>query len=225
MIRSDLRGLRLVDRTDFLRQICGGRRLLHLGATDAPETAAAIREGRFLHEQLRQVASSVVGMDNNEAMIDFLRQHHGIEDIRFGDIEIAEDYPAEAFDLVVAGEILEHLSNPGRALDALRARLGPETLLIVTVPNAYSLKGFLRALAGLEWIHPDHVLHHSLRTLSALLSRHGFAVEQSFGFVNAGAGLAAGLANRLLRLVPQLAEGVGVVCRPSPGWGGSTKPP
>ena len=46
----------------------------------------------------------------------------------------------------MVGEILEHLSNPGLALDALRSITSPGAIVVATVPNAYSLKGFLRAI-------------------------------------------------------------------------------
>jgi len=213
MILVSLRGSQLVDRSAFLLNACLGKRVLHLGATDAPCTLSAIRAGRFLHSALKDVAADLVGMDNNWEMIKVLCNEHGVSDIRYGDIEVVEDYPRAEFDVVVAGEILEHLSNPGRALDALRAHCTAETRLIVTVPNAYSLKGFLRAMVGHELIHPDHILHHSLRTLSELLRRHGFQVERIFAFVNGGSGWRAAFANRLLRVLPQLAEGIGVVCR------------
>jgi len=212
MIRTSLSGLQLVDRVEFLLRACAGQRVLHLGATDAPGTVAALRNGRFLHSRLLEVVASLVGMDNNKAMIDFLRNEFGIDDIRFGEIEEASNYPGDNFDVVVVGEILEHLSNPGQALDALRARVGHGKMLIVTVPNAYSLKAFLRAIAGHELIHPDHVLHHSLHTLCGLLTRHGFNVTQIFSFVAGGSGWAATLTNQVLRVFPQLAEGIGVVC-------------
>ena len=68
----------------------------------------------------------MVGMDNNMRMIEFLRYNYKIEDIHFGDIEIVDDYPDEPFDVIVVGEILEHLSNPGWLLmrcEALRRRV------------------------------------------------------------------------------------------------------
>lgn len=214
MIKSSLRALKLQDRDSFLCELCKGKRVLHLGATDAPETEAAIRQGRMLHFKLRDVASCLVGMDNNQGMIDYLREKHGVSDIRYGDIEVVGDYPRESFDVAVVGEILEHLSNPGRALDALRSNLADGATVVVTVPNAYALKGFLRACAGHEFIHPDHTLHHSLHTLQAMLFRHGFVVERAFSFYNGGWGVAALLANWVLCFFPQLAEGIGVVCRP-----------
>ncbi len=215
MIRSGLGSLRFADRLGFLLESCRGKRVLHLGATDAPETRAAIRDGRFLHGQLKGVAAELVGIDNNRAMIEVLSEQYGVNDILLGDIEVAEDYPDDSFDVVIAGEILEHLNNPGRALNAVRQRMTDGAVLIVTVPNAYSFKGFMRAVVGHELIHPDHVLHHSLHTLSELLRRHGFTVHQSFGFVNGGTGRAAALTNWSLRHFPQLAEGIGVVCVPT----------
>lgn len=45
----------------------------------------------------------------------------------------------EKFDVVIAGEIIEHLPNPGRFLERARAHLADGGELIVTVPNARSL--------------------------------------------------------------------------------------
>ena len=214
MIRSTVRHLPLVDRAGLVLKLCENKRVLHLGATDAPETEAAIRHHRFLHFQLATVAAYLVGMDNNQDAINLLSAKYGVRNIRYGDIEKSSEYPKEEFDIVIAGEILEHLSNPGRALDALNEILSPGTTVVVTVPNAYSFKGFCRAFAGHEWIHPDHTLHHSPRTLDALLSRHGFSIDSTFCVINGGTGLLARSTNQFLKLAPQLAEGIGVVCRP-----------
>jgi SAM-dependent methyltransferase len=224
MIRTTVSHLRLVDRVEFVLKLCKNQRVLHLGATDAPETEAAIQHHRFLHFQLATVASHLVGMDNNQDAIELLAVKHGVTNIHYGDIEVADDYPKGKFDVVIAGEIFEHLSNPGRALDALKKNLSPGTTLVVSVPNAYSLKGFCRAFAGHEWIHPDHTLHHSPRTLYALLSRHGFSIDSTFSVINGGTGLLARSANWFLKLTPQLAEGIGVVCKPTKETSGSGLP-
>ena len=44
--------------------------------------------------------------------------------------------------------------------------------------------------------------------------RHGFEPVQWISYVNGGSGIVAGMTNSLLRLRPQLAEGVGVLARP-----------
>ena len=112
---------------------------------------------------------------------------HGLKDAD-GNAIAKETVLETAYFIELAGEIFEHLSNPGLSLDALKANLTPDALVVITVPNAYSLKGFLRAFVGYELIHPDHTLHHSRRTVDALLARHGFAADHAFSFVNGGSG-------------------------------------
>lgn len=75
-------------------------------------------------------------------MIKWLSENHNINNIKHGDIEKLEDYPQEDFDIVVAGEIFEHLSNPGKAIDCIHSAIRASTKLVITVPNAYSVKGF-----------------------------------------------------------------------------------
>lgn len=214
MHKFTIDGSEFVERFEFLRRLSAGKRLLHLGATDYPVTESAVKHGRFLHAHLTKVAAEVVGLDLAESAIEWLRVHHGVRNIRFGNIEKVEDYPPGPFDFVVAGEIFEHLNNPGLALSAIHSHMQGFGQLVITVPNAYALKGFCRAVLGHEWIHPDHVLHHSPSTLNTLLRRHGFEPVQWISYVNGGSGIAAKVANALLRFRPQLAEGVGVVARP-----------
>lgn len=213
MIKYQLDNIVFIDRVSYIQGICRNKNVLHLGATAAPETINAIKNGRLLHLKINEVSRSLIGLDLSTEMIEWLSLNHQINNIHYGNIENPEDYPQDNFDVIIAGEIFEHLSNQGKALDAIRVNAKPITKLVITVPNAYSLKGFIRALGKHELIHPDHTLHHSPYTLKSLLERHGFIVESNFSYVNGGQGLAANIANFLLKLFPQLAEGIGVVCK------------
>lgn len=214
MHRFPLNQSRFVERFEFLCELSRGKRILHLGATDYPVTESAVARGRFLHAHLTQVAEEVIGLDLAESAIEWLRSDHQISNIRLGNIEKLEDYPQGPFDYVIAGEIFEHLYNPGLALTAAHRHMAGKGEIVITVPNAYSFKGFCRAALGYEWIHPDHVLHHSASTLTTLLQRHGFEPVQWISYVNGGSGLIASFTNAMLRFRPQLAEGVGVIARP-----------
>jgi 2-polyprenyl-3-methyl-5-hydroxy-6-metoxy-1,4-benzoquinol methylase len=214
MITNPINNFCLNKRVSYIQDFCRNKKVLHLGATDAPGTIDAVKNNRLLHSQISEVAESLVGLDINTKMIVWLAQNQNIENIKYGNIENPQDYPEDNFDIILAGEIMEHLSNPGKALDAIRKNMHSETKLIVTVPNAYSLKGFIRAVTGYELIHPDHTLHHSPYTLKSLLERHGFVIESQFSYVNGGKGLAASITNTFLGVFPQLAEGIGVVCKP-----------
>lgn len=213
MIKYQLNNTIFVDRVSYLQEICRNKKVLHLGATDAPETINAVKNNRLLHLKIKEVSKSLVGLDISAEMIEWLSKNQQINNICYGNIENPEDYPQEDFDVVIAGEIFEHLSNQGKALDAIKANIKSTTKLIITVPNAYSLKGFIRAVGKHELIHPEHTLHHSPHTLKSLLERHGFIIESNFSYVNGGQGLAASTANFLLKLFPQLAEGIGAICR------------
>lgn len=212
MLKNSLKQIKLVKRVQFIQELCKNKKVLHLGATDAPCTLDAIQNGRFLHFDLQDVCRELVGIDISQSMIDFLAKEYQVSNIRYGNIENLEDYPQEQFDVILAGEILEHLSNPGNAIKCIATIAQPDTKIIITVPNAYSLKGFLRAWSGHELIHPDHILHHSPYTLQSLLERYGIYVKESFSFINGGQGLLASLTNQLLSLTPRLAEGIGVIC-------------
>jgi hypothetical protein len=74
--------------------------------------------------------------------------------------------------VVVIGEVIEHLDNPGAALRNLHGLLAPGGQL-VTVPNAFSLSGIARVLLGRETTHPEHATHHSFVTLQRLLAMNG----------------------------------------------------
>jgi 2-polyprenyl-3-methyl-5-hydroxy-6-metoxy-1,4-benzoquinol methylase len=214
MITNRLDNIRFVNRVSYLQDLCLNKKVLHLGATASPTTKNVACDGTLLHFHIGKVAREIVGLDLDETMIKYLQENHNIYDIRCGNIEILEDYPEERdFDIILGGEIFEHLSNPGTALDAIYSVTNPSTKLIITVPNAYSIKGFLRALARRELIHPDHTLHHSPHTLRSLLERHGFRITDHFSYVMGGKGMFALLANSLIKSSPQLAEGIGVVCQ------------
>jgi 2-polyprenyl-3-methyl-5-hydroxy-6-metoxy-1,4-benzoquinol methylase len=74
------------------------------------------------------------------------------------------------FDVAIAGDVLEHVSNQGLFLDNIRRHLRDDGILIITTPNAKWPTVFLRT-------HPDHVLWHDYSTLTGLVQRHGFRVQ------------------------------------------------
>jgi 2-polyprenyl-3-methyl-5-hydroxy-6-metoxy-1,4-benzoquinol methylase len=170
---------RVVDRDAFVTGLCAGREVLHLGAADWPFTAEQHRAGRLLHGRIRGVAARVVGVDLSEEGVRYL-QGLGYDDVVVGDVErIGELELGRRFDVIVAGEILEHLSNPGLFLQGLRTVAREDARLVVTAPNAFSLKSFLRALLGRELVHGDHVAYLSAATVRHLCARYGYELEQT----------------------------------------------
>ena len=128
----------------------------------------------------------------------------------------------EAGEIVLAGELLEHLDRPADFLEAVKALVAPDGRLVLTTPNAHSLTNALAAVAGRELVNPDHVSWLSWRTLETLLGRHGWRVERlsyyRFPRVEGGPPVARAAFNAyqtialpLFRLRPNLADGIIVV--------------
>jgi predicted TPR repeat methyltransferase len=81
-----------------------------------------------------------------------------------------------AYRLVVLCDVLEHLEQPGRALDSAAELLEPGGALFVTVPDAGSR---LARLLGRRWwsVLPMHLQYFNRSSLAALLTEHGFSVR------------------------------------------------
>jgi SAM-dependent methyltransferase len=77
------------------------------------------------------------------------------------------------FDAIVLGDVIEHLPDPGRALDRIAGRLAPGGALLLTLPDAGSA---LARRMGRRWwsVIPTHVQHFTRGSLTTLLRRHGY---------------------------------------------------
>jgi hypothetical protein len=125
---------------------------------------------------------------------------------------------------VIAGELLEHLDLPGAFLQAVKALVVPGGVLVLTTPNAHGLTNVLAGLAGRELVNADHVAWLSWRTLTTLLGRHGWRLDELafYRLPPAANGTRRQtalfnayqtLAHPLFRARPNLADGIVAVAR------------
>jgi SAM-dependent methyltransferase len=130
-------------------------------------------KGRFL-DGAREAGWHVVGVEFAAAAAAESRAR-GL-DVRVGDIlDVELEGP---FDAVTFWHVLEHLPDPGAALDRVRDLMPPGGRLIVSVPN---LDSFQARLFGPAWFHLDlarHLHHFTPGSLRQLLQRHGFVVDR-----------------------------------------------
>jgi methyltransferase family protein len=170
---------RPVDRIEFIVRACAQRRVLDLGAMDETAWTAKRGRGTWLHEEISRNATRVDGIDNSSMVpVEGLRTGPN-SIIRRGDIGNPDGIVAaleDSPDVIVAGELIEHLENPLLFLKRFAAteRLSGKTLLLST-PNATALHNFLIGLAGRESTHHDHLCILSYKTLTTLCTRAGFS--------------------------------------------------
>lgn len=170
---------RLVDRIEFVLEACRGVRVVHLGFVDETRTEERQAQGGWLHGQLERVASELVGIDSSRTGVE--RAAESGYEAYVADVEDADqvvELGLEPADVVLAGELIEHLANPGRMLGAIRPLLRPQGVLVLTTPNAHALTNVLAGLMGLELVNSDHVGWQSWWTARELLARNGYRVDE-----------------------------------------------
>jgi SAM-dependent methyltransferase len=111
-----------------------GLRVLDLGCRDGALTSHYLR------------GNDVVGVDiDREALA--AAAERGIQTV-WADLDQPLPFDDGSFDVVVAGEVLEHLRFPEQTLGEARRVLRTGGLLVGSVPNNYRLKSRLRFLLG-----------------------------------------------------------------------------
>jgi polysaccharide deacetylase family protein (PEP-CTERM system associated) len=226
---------RLVDRIDYLTDQARGRRVVHVGFVDTGCRSLQERAGTWLHGHLAATAASLVGLDvDAEGVADARAAGHEAHVVDCRDAAAVAALGLEPADLVIAGEVIEHLDDPGAFLAGLHALVAPGGRLVVTTPNAYGLLNVVASAGRREVNHPDHVVMFTWRTLTNLAARHGWAAEETRLYVPTlkdgadGAGGAAAWAGRAVvgaeRLLGRLghayaADGMIVTFRPVGGDG------
>jgi 2-polyprenyl-3-methyl-5-hydroxy-6-metoxy-1,4-benzoquinol methylase len=187
---SNAISLQIADRThilqgriDFLLAYCRGKRVLHLGCTDHLEIMdEKIKRNTWLHKLLTEVAAECIGLDNNQEALTHARMR-GFSNVFFTDV--VTDIPPEVvrektWDVLVLGEIIEHIGNPVSFLCALRERYGlMVSEIVLTTPHAFRFKNFTRAaLRGREIVNSDHRFWFTPYTLARVCSEAGVQPKQ-----------------------------------------------
>ena len=168
------------ERADLFRRYVGGpgKHVLDIGC----------RYGALSRAYLQ--GNEVVGIDVDRWALD-QAAGLGIE-TQWVDAEEGLPFEDESFDVVVAGELLEHVRDPAALVGEARRVLRPGGTFVGSVPNGFRLKNRLRFLTGRSPENdPTHLHLFSPDDLRALLA--GFE-EAQLHFVS----------SRFLRLHPRL---------------------
>ena len=105
----------------------------------------------------------------------------------FADVErlnLEDAFPGERFDVIVLGDVLEHLRDPGTVLRKLRACLQPLGYLVSSVPNVAHASVRLALLDG-EFNYTaegildcSHLKFFTLRTIAAVIQDAGYQIRE-----------------------------------------------
>jgi SAM-dependent methyltransferase len=136
-----------------------GKRILDVGCGSGTVT-------RYVKD-----GNNVTGVDVDRQALEACQARYGVRGV-WADFAAELPFEPASFDVVIAGETIEHLPYPTIFLgEALRV-LVPEGLFLGSVPNAYRYQNRINVLLGKPFDRdPTHLHHFSLASLRALLSR------------------------------------------------------
>ena len=127
----------------------------------------------WLHGYLAERAGSLLGVDVLDEQLEEMRSR-GF-DVVCADVETMD--LGRRFDVIVAGDIVEHLSNPGALLARSAEHLAEGGVLLITTPNPVTPIRLLRVLTGGRVpAHSQHTCWFSAKVLAQLAGRYGFEV-------------------------------------------------
>ena len=160
---TDLPNTDVVDRRMFILKQCMDKVVLDVGC-----------KGPF-HEELKEVTKKCYGIDQEMVKDDpdFLQMVIGKDALPvYEDVQV-----------IVCGEIIEHLINPGLFLQELKEKYPTQTK-IISVPNAFAKGHPSWIKKRKENTNTDHVAFYSYVTLKGLLGKCGYEVKEFYWYDN-----------------------------------------
>jgi 2-polyprenyl-3-methyl-5-hydroxy-6-metoxy-1,4-benzoquinol methylase len=163
---------------DFLSVLVKDKEVLDVGCVE--HSAEAEASEFWMHRHLVRGARSVLGVDILESDVEELRS-------RGYNIVCADattDWLGRKFDIVFAGEVIEHVVNPGGLLSNLRRHLKDDGRLMITTPNPfYALNGMVPVFSWeRRFWNPDHVAWYCPYTLASMFRKTGYEMESCYYF-------------------------------------------
>lgn len=152
----------------FSSLIGTGQRVLDIGCRDGALTKAFLEGNTVLGVDIDENAlmrAAKLGIPTR--VMDLMGNWHEVE--------------GETFDVIVAGELLEHLFYPETVVAKVKEHLAAGGKFIGSVPNAFSLRNRVRYLSGSRrhtpLADPTHITQFSAAELESMLRMHFPQVE------------------------------------------------
>jgi SAM-dependent methyltransferase len=151
-----------------VRRYLEHRSVLDVGA------GSGINRPDWMHAAVASVATQVVGVELDPDLAVQARERG--YDVIEADAQRLD--LGRTFEVVWAGELIEHLSCAGGFLDGARRHLVPGGRLVLTTPNAFAVSNFVYRLGGRPRVNRGHTCWYDETTLAQLLRRHGYEVVE-----------------------------------------------
>jgi SAM-dependent methyltransferase len=161
------------DKANWILRLVKSRSVLDLGCIGHSMERVDQEGDRWLHNRICQDASDVVGLD-------VLEPEAKVLETRGFDIRVAnaEDFQLDRFfDVIVCGDLIEHVSNHAGLLDCIHRHLNLEGIAVVTTPNPLAVARIANIICdGSTPINLEHTCWICPQTMLQLADRCGFEI-------------------------------------------------
>lgn len=167
----------ITDRLQFLVDRCADRRVLDIGCV--AHDIARLQSPQWLHRRIARSAHTCVGVDiHSEGVAEMQRLGFTavVHDLSGGLGPLA---PLAPFDIIVAGELIEHVEDVSMLFLIASASLADDGALIITTPNPYAPHRVRAGQLGLIWENVDHILYAFPSGVAELAERHGLMLSEA----------------------------------------------
>ena len=166
----------MTERVDFIVSLVSGPKILDLGCVH--HSMINVAKNNWLHRKLCNKFPFVVGVDILEKEISILKEQG--YNVVCSDVENLN--LNEKFNTIVAGELIEHLSNVGNFFTSCKKHLLPNGKLILSSPNPFCIQMFMAGIffRNKEWGNKEHVIWLDVNTARNMGSRFGFMLKEYY---------------------------------------------
>lgn len=142
----------------------------------------------YVSEKIKKLGNKVFGIEISKEAVNLCNGRG----IKCSEQDIEEKFPFSdnTFDVVFAGEIIEHVFDTDGLLQEIKRVLKPNGFIVLSTPNLAALTRRLRLLFGINplieigLISPDrkeksagHIRYFTIKSLEKLLNRNGFFID------------------------------------------------
>ncbi len=168
------RGITTKHRFNFLLPLIKDKKVLDIGCV------VGYRKPNWIHNSIVTNAKSAIGIDIDQKAIQEINEMYPKLNVIQGNacaFELNDEY-----EVIHAGELIEHIDNFNGFLTSVKKHLKKDGLFVFSTPNVETINHVLYNLTGGLKVNDEHVCWFCDKTLTTLLVRNGFKVEEIIFF-------------------------------------------
>ncbi len=170
---SKIRVAKKVDKFSWIVSMCANKVVLDVGCVGQDRSY----EGNgWLHGELKKVAQVLIGTDINQLAMGDLKEK-GYE------IYLPDELPEknQKFDVIVMGDVIEHVNDPGAFLAFYAQFLNENGQMIICTPNVFGMRYIIQVLFyGKPGTNEEHTLGFDPYVMLELFNRIDLAPKEFY---------------------------------------------